>query len=125
MIVFNKGTREEHISQPYQTNNKQFKTAVTFLTGYNSILNVANSNKKIYFMKSITNEGDFIQITIPPDAYENESLNKEIKRIIIDHGHFTEANYPFTIKPIFSTLGSIVEISPQGPIISFMFDDSI
>ena len=29
------------------------------------------------------------------------------------------------IKPNFSTLGSITGISPQGPIISFMFDDSI
>ena len=52
-------------------------------------------------------------------------MNKEIKRIIIDEGYHTEANYPFTIKPNFSTLGSIIEISPQGPIISFMFNDSI
>ena len=29
------------------------------------------------------------------------------------------------MKPNFSTLGSIIEISPQGPILSFMFDDSI
>ena len=39
--------------------------------------------------------------------------------------HYTEANYPFTIKPSFSTLGSIIEISSQGPIISFLPDDSI
>ena len=52
-------------------------------------------------------------------------MNNEIKRIIIDEEHYTEANYPFTIKPNFSTLGSIIEKSPQGPIISFMFDDSI
>ena len=45
-------------------------------------------------------------------------------RIIIDEEHYTEANYPFTIKPKFSTLGSIIQISPQRPIISFMFDDS-
>ena len=40
--------------------------------------------------------------------------------------HFVENifNYPFAIKPNFSTLGSIVETSPQGPIICFMFDDS-
>ena len=76
-------------------------------------------------MKSITDEDGFIQIFIPPGAYGIESLNNENKRIIIDEGHFTEANYPFTIKPNFSTLGSIIENSPQGPIISFMFDDSI
>ena len=67
----------------------------------------------------------FFQITIPPAAYEIESLNKEIKRIIIDEEHFTEGNQLFTIKRNFSTLGSFIEISPQGPIISFMFDDSI
>ena len=29
------------------------------------------------------------------------------------------------IKPVFSTVGSIVEILQQGPIISFVIDDSI
>ena len=76
-------------------------------------------------MKSISDEDGYIQITIPPGAYEIGSLNNEIQRIIIDEEHYTEANYPFKIKPNFSTLGSIIEISPQGPIISFMFDDSI
>ena len=76
-------------------------------------------------MKLISDEDGCIQITIPPGAYEIESLNKEIKRMGIDEGHFGETNYQFTIKPNFSTLGSIIEISPQGPIISFMFDDSI
>ena len=52
-------------------------------------------------------------------------MNNEIKTIIIDEGLYTEANYPFTIKPNFSTLGSLIEKSPQGPTISFMFDDSI
>ena len=76
-------------------------------------------------MKSISDEDGYTQITIPPGAYEYEYLNDEIKRIIIDDEHYTEANYPFTIKPNFSALGSIIEISPQGLIISFMFDDSI
>ena len=52
-------------------------------------------------------------------------MNDENKRIIIDEEHYTEANYPFKIKPNFSTLGSIIGISLQGPIISFMLDDSI
>ena len=125
LIVMDKSTHEEHLSQPLQTNNKQFKIAVTFLTGYNGIFNVTDKNNKFYFMKSISDEDGYIQISIPPGAYEIESLNNEIKRIIIDEGHFTEANYPFTIKPNFSTLGSIIEISPQGPIITFMHDDSI
>ena len=95
------------------------------MTGYNIIFNITNSNNKYCFMKSISDEDGFVQSNIPPSAYKTESLNKEIKRIIIDKGHYTETNYPFTIKPNFSTLGSIIEISPQGPIISFLFDDSI
>ena len=125
LIVMDKSTHEEHLSQPLQTNNNQFKIAVTFLTGYNGIFNVTNKNKKFYFKKTITDEDGFIQIIIPPGAYEIEALNNGISRIIIDEERYTEATYPFKIKPNFSTLGSSIEISPQGPIISFMFDDSI
>ena len=66
-----------------------------------------------------------MMITIPPGAYEIESLNDEIKRIIIDDEYFTSENYPFQIKPNFSTLGSIIEISNQESAISFRPDDSI
>ena len=75
--------------------------------------------------KTITDEDDLFQISTPPGAYEVESLNNEIRRIVIDEEIFSETDYPFQLKPSFSTLGSIIEISPQGPIISFMFDDSI
>ena len=91
---------------------------------YNGFFNVTNKNNRFYFNKTITDQDGFIQVIIPPGAYEIEALNNEIKRIIIDEEHYTEANYPFKIKPNFSTLGSIIEISPQGPIISFVFDDS-
>ena len=43
LIVMDKSTHEEHLSQPLQTNKKQFKIAITFLTGYNGIFNVTNS----------------------------------------------------------------------------------
>ena len=125
LIVMDKSTHEEHLPQSLQTNNKQFEIAVTFLSGYNGIFNVTNSNIRFYFKKTITDEDGFVQIVIPQGSYEIESLNNEIKRIIIDERHYTEANYPFIIKPNFSALGSIIEISPQGPIINFMFDDSI
>ena len=124
LINMDKSTHEEHLSQPLQTNNKQFKIAVTFLTGYNGIFNVANINNKFHFKKAIKDE-DFIQISIPPGAYEIESLDAEIKRIITEKGHYTESYYPFRIKSNFSTLGSIVEILTPGPMISFVFDDSI
>ena len=119
-----KSTHEEHLFQPLQMNNNQFKIAITFLSAYNGIFNVTNRNNKFYFKKSLIEE-DFIQITIPSGAYENESLNDEIKRIIIDKEYYTEANYPFTIKPNFRTLGSIIEIKPKGMIIGFVFDISI
>ena len=90
LIVTDKSTHEEHLPQPLQTNNKQFKIAVTFLSGYNGIFNVTNSNNKFYFKKTINDEDGFVQITIPPGAYEIESLNDENKRIIIDEEHYTK-----------------------------------
>ena len=125
LIGMDKSTHEEHLSQPLQANKKQFKTAVTFLTGYNGIFDVTNSNNKFYFKKTITSEEYFIPITIPPGAYEIESSNIEIRRIVVKKEYFNESDYPFTVKPNFSRLGSIVEISPQGPIFGFVFDDSI
>ena len=101
LIVMDKSTHEGHLFQPLQTNNKQFKIAVTFLTGCNGIFNITNSSNKFYFMKSITDEDGFIQITIPLGAFEIEALDKEIKRIIISEEHYTQANYPFKLKPNF------------------------
>ena len=125
LIIMNKATHEEHLSQPLQTNNKQFKIVVTFLSAYNGIFNVRNSNNKFYFTKSITDDNHLTEITISPGAYEIESLDNEIKRTFIDEGHYTEANYPFKIKPDFTTLGSIVEITDPESVISFKPDDSI
>ena len=125
LIIMDKSTNEEHLSQPLQTNNRQFKIAVTFITGYNGIFNVTNSNKKFYFTTSTSDiEPSFI--TILPGAYELESLDDEIKRICIIDGHFTESNYPFKIGPNFSTPGSIIEIDfGIGRQIDFNPDDSI
>ena len=44
--VMDKSTYEEHLSEPLQTNIKHFKISVTFLTGYNGIFKVTNSNSK-------------------------------------------------------------------------------
>ena len=52
-------------------------------------------------------------------------MNNEIKRIIIDEEHYTEVDYPFFNKPNFSRLGSIIEKSTQGPVITFVPDDSM
>ena len=124
LIVMDGSKHEEHLFQPLQTNFEQLKIAVTFLTGYNGIFNVTSSKNKFYFKKPLIDD-DFNQNRISEGPYEIESLNNEIRRINIDKGHYIQANYQFTIKPNFSTLGSIVEISPQGPIFGFVFDDSI
>ena len=105
-----KSSHEEHLSQPLQTNNKQFKLALTFLTGYKGIFNVTNENIKFYFSKSIQDD-DFNQLSFSPGAYDIESLDKEIIRIILQEGHFIKSTYPFKIKLNFSTLGSFIEIS--------------
>ena len=52
-------------------------------------------------------------------------MNNEIQWIIIEGVHFTEADCPFPITPNFSTLGSIIEISRQEPLMSFLPDESI
>ena len=45
LVVMDKSTHEEHLDQPLQTNNKQFKIAVTFLTVYDGNFNITNLNK--------------------------------------------------------------------------------
>ena len=65
---------------------------MTFLSGYNGTFNVTKSINRFHFKKTITDEDEFDQITIQPGAYEIESLNNEIKRIIINEGQFTESN---------------------------------
>ena len=125
LIVMDKTAQVEHLSQTLQTNNKLFKIAVTFLRGYNGIFIITNSNNKFIFKKTIANEEDIIQNTIPLCACEIENLDAEIKRLIINKWHYTEENYRFTVGPNFSTLGSIIQKLPQGPIFGFVFDDSI
>ena len=125
LIVMDKSIHTEHLYEPLQTNNKQFKKAVTFLSVYNGIFNLTSKYNKFYFSKSILDDNHFNHIIIPNGAYEIESLDKEIKRIIISQGYFNLKDYPFLIKPNFSTLGSIIEIHNEESATSFIPDDSI
>ena len=124
LIDLDKSTHDEHLAQPFQTNNKQYKVAVAFLSGYNGIFNVTNSNNKFYSKKSLIEE-DFIQTTIHQGASEIESLNDERKRINFDKGHYSEDHDPITTNTNCSMLGSIIEMKPQGAIIEFVYDDSM
>ena len=46
LIAMDKSTHDEHLSQSLQTNNREFKVAVTFLTGYNGIFSKTSQNTK-------------------------------------------------------------------------------
>ena len=86
---------------------------------------MASKNNNFYFPKPISDENGFFQILFLKNGYDLESLNNEIQRIIIEEENYTEAKYPFTITPNFSTLGSIIGVSTQGPVVSNEPDDSI
>ena len=124
LLVMDKSIHEGHLFQPLQTNNKQFKIAITFSTGYSGISNVIGKKNKFCFAKSLTDD-DSTVITIPQGACERESLINEIERISREEDYFTETNSAFKISPIFSALGSIVEILEHGQLISHMTDDKI
>ena len=122
LIVMNESVHEENLSQPLQTNNNQFKIAITFLTGYNGIFNITDKNNQFFFQSPLNH---FDEISISPGAYEIESLDLEIKRLIINrYAGMDDESYPFSIKPNFSTLGSIIEIKDEWKI-DFTQDNTI
>ena len=96
----------------YRLKKKQFETAVTYSSVYNGFFNVTNKNNRLYFIRSI-NDDDFTQTTIPPGVHEIESLNDEIKRIIIQEKLFPPKTYPFRIKPNCVILNSFIELSAE------------
>ena len=83
LVLMDKSVREEHLSQPLQTNNEQFKTGVTFSTGYNGIFNVTNKKTNFFLAKSVTDKDGFFYINIPKTVYEIDSLNNVIKGLLI------------------------------------------
>ena len=126
LFVMEKSIQEEARSQPLQSNKRQFKLAVTFLTGYYGIFNVTNKINN-FFSRYHLMMIFFRVISIPLRAHELKSLNNDFKCIIIEEGYLTESNYPFLIKPNFSTLVSIIETSSNitGSQIAFTPNDSI
>ena len=68
LIVMDKSTHEEHLSQPLPTYIKQDKIAVTFLTGHNGIFNVTDKNNKSFFTTSFS-VIEPSSVNKPPGAY--------------------------------------------------------
>ena len=89
------------------------------------MFNITNKKSKIIFI-SIFEGSEYNIFSIPPGRYALENIIKEIKRNIIDKRLIREEDYPFTIKPSFSSLGSIIEIMPgRGCKFSFVQGDTL
>ena len=58
---------------------------------------------------------------IPSGVHEIESLNDEIKRIIIQEKYFPPETDPFRIKPNFVILNNFIELSPDRCIQKSLF----
>ena len=80
---------------------------------------------KFYLTTSIDNDG-FNVNAILLKLYEMQSLNNEIKRMVVKEGCFSEEVYPFVIKRNLSTLGCSTEPKPFfiGSQINVTQDDS-
>ena len=76
-------------------------------------------------MISLTDKDGFVQTSVLPGTYEFEILNAEGKMFNIEAGLFSEADYPFTMKPKFSTLGFAIENCRQEELFSSIPDDII
>ena len=130
LIVLKNSTHEENLIQPLHTNNKDFKVAVTYLTGYNGIQNIKEENNRFYY---ITPSNLLREIILPPGNYaivlektddSIPSFQTKIKELIIENGDATKENYPFLIKPNYSNNHSIIEIV-DGWEIDFTKDKTI
>ena len=65
-----------------------------------------------------------VDIDLEKSAYELEAIDLKIKRLRVLNGDFDGETFPITIKPNFSTQGSIIEIK-DGLEIDFTFDSTI
>ena len=62
LMVMDKSTHGRHLHQALQTNKKQFKLAISFLSGYNGIFNVTNSNNKFFSRKQLLTKMIFFKL---------------------------------------------------------------
>ena len=81
LIVMDKSTHEQHLSQPLQTNNKQFKIAVTFPSSYNGIFNVKNTNNRFYFKERITDEDGLFELLYLQELIKSNHLTMKLNEI--------------------------------------------
>ena len=119
--MLGKSTREQNLDETLQTNNKQFKIAIKFLTGYHGFFNITDKNNRFFY---ITPEKMIVEIVIPKGAYEMEAVYSEIKRLMILNGDSEGETFPVKIKPNFTTQASTIEIV-DGWKVDFTFAGTI
>ena len=83
MIVLDKSTHEEHLSQPIKTNNEQFKIARTFLRSYSANFIHTTTENDFSFVQTLS-DIYLMKAFVPPGAYELETLHSEFRRNIFD-----------------------------------------
>ena len=63
-----------------------------------------------------------VDIVFPKGAYELEAIDLEIKRLMVLNGDSDGGTFLFTIKPNFTTQGSIMKLKMDGKYILPMQD---
>ena len=86
LIVVDKSTLEESLSQPLQSIDKQFKIAVTILTGYNGIFNVTNKNICFYFAR-LLNVDNFCKKTFHQEPMKQSVQTMKLNEIFLKKGY--------------------------------------
>ena len=69
LIVMDKSTHEEDLRQPLQTNDKQFKVVVSFLSAYICNFIVTKKNNKFTFISKFE-RAEFNVVNIHPGAHD-------------------------------------------------------
>ena len=80
LIVMDISYCEQNLDEKLQTYNKQFKIAITFLTGYNGFFNITDVNIKFFY---ITPEKMIVDFVIPKGANELEAIDLDINRLMV------------------------------------------
>ena len=82
LIVMDKSIHEEYLTQPLQTNKKQFKIAVTFLSAYNGFFKVTNSNNNFFSRKHLSMRISF-KLESPKELMRSSGWILKLKGLIL------------------------------------------
>ena len=104
LIVMDKSTQEEHLSQSLQFKKKHFKKALTFLPVSNGIFNVTNKNNKFYFKKQLPTERILLKQASVPEPTKSKNWKKKLNEILLMKNITPKQNNHSQSNQIFQTL---------------------